>query len=264
MHQPGGRLNKVKHKIRLKRLSIKRLQLSKLRFTMTPPVWKMIYLARRNPQLAAADFPQAWREHSALGRSCSNVQTRVRSVAQCVRLLDAHWPATLHHGYDGVNLLHLSDRASADAIWHDRQTLAVMRPDEPRVFDRYVRDCALVAREQRLLAPPPADSGQANAVLLAFLKRRPGIDPAAWQHTLSQPTRPWPELGASAINWVEPERPPGYDYDAILEYWFSDAEQLTQALANAAATQPWLAQRQTDCDLAASVLIPTYISHRRP
>jgi hypothetical protein len=30
--------------------------------------WKMIYLARRNPSLAPEQFPQAWREHSALGR----------------------------------------------------------------------------------------------------------------------------------------------------------------------------------------------------
>ena len=29
--------------------------------------WKMIYLARRNPALAPEQFPQAWREHSALG-----------------------------------------------------------------------------------------------------------------------------------------------------------------------------------------------------
>lgn len=28
--------------------------------------WKMIYLARRNPALAPEQFPQAWREHSAL------------------------------------------------------------------------------------------------------------------------------------------------------------------------------------------------------
>ena len=39
--------------------------------------WKMIYLARRNPALMAEDFPQAWREHSALGRQCVNVADRV-------------------------------------------------------------------------------------------------------------------------------------------------------------------------------------------
>ena len=35
--------------------------------------WKMIYLARRNPALAPEQFPQAWREHSALGAGCTEL-----------------------------------------------------------------------------------------------------------------------------------------------------------------------------------------------
>ena len=44
--------------------------------------WKMIYLARRNPALTAEQFPQAWREHSALGAGCTNVREKVLSVAE--------------------------------------------------------------------------------------------------------------------------------------------------------------------------------------
>ena len=83
---------------------------------MQNSTWKMIYLARRNPQLAAADFAQAWREHSALGRQCVNVQERVRGVTQCVRIFDGTWPEDASMDYDGVNLLLLRDRSSADAI----------------------------------------------------------------------------------------------------------------------------------------------------
>ena len=50
--------------------------------------WKMIYLALRNPALAPEDFPQAWREHSALGAGCTNVRDKVKSVRQCSRDLD--------------------------------------------------------------------------------------------------------------------------------------------------------------------------------
>jgi hypothetical protein len=42
-------------------------------------VWKMIYLARRNPALRPEEFAQAWREHSALGRQCRNVGQRVKA-----------------------------------------------------------------------------------------------------------------------------------------------------------------------------------------
>ena len=220
--------------------------------------WKMIYLARRNPQLAAEDFAQAWREHSALGRQCRNVQDRVRSVTQCVRSL-ALEPATASLDYDGVNLLALRDRDCADAIWTDPETLAIMRPDELRVFDRHVRDCALVAQEQVLVDGPAG-----AAVLLAFLKRRQTVAAADFARALCLHSRPWAGVQKSVINWVEPQRPPGYDYDAVAEWWFRDEAHMAQTLAGTRprATLPVL--YETVCNLRASVLMPTRVSHRRP
>ena len=149
--------------------------------------WKMIYLARRNPRLAPEEFPQAWREHSALGRQCRNVQERVLGVTQCVRLLATDLPPDASTAYDGVNLLRLRDRESADAIWTDPETLAIMRPDELRVFDRHVRDCALVAQEQVLVDGPAG-----AAVLLAFSRALHGYPAARQAMTLqyASPARP--------------------------------------------------------------------------
>ena len=105
---------------------------------------KMIYLARRNPALAPEDFAQAWREHSALGAGCSNVRDKVLSVSQCSRVLTLPGLAGAADDYDGVNLLLMRDLQSAADIWNDAQTLATMRPDEPRVFSTYVRNFTLV------------------------------------------------------------------------------------------------------------------------
>lgn len=224
------------------------------------PRWKMIYLARRNPQLAAEDFAQAWREHSALGRQCRNVQERVTGVTQCVRVLDGQWPADASTGFDGVNLLRLRDRESADAIWSDPETLAVMRPDEPRVFDRYVRDCALVAQERMLAAGPEGD-----AVLLVGLRRRPGVEPADFARALALNPPGWPGQGRVVLNLVQPQRPPGYDFDAIVECWFSDAEAMARALAAAPSLRRQLpVLYETVCSAHASVFLPTRVSHRRP
>lgn len=221
--------------------------------------WKMIYLARRNPRLAAEDFAQAWREHSALGRQCRNVQDRVRSVTQCVRLLDAHWPSDADARYDGVNLLRLRDRESADAIWSDPETLAIMRPDEPRVFDRYVRDCALVAREQTVHAGAAGD-----AVLVAFLKRRPAVADADFAQALRLCAPGWAGSGRAVLNLVEPQRPAGYDYDAVVEWWFRDAAQMGTSLAGRPVSAALPVLCQTVCDYRASVFMPTRVSHRRP
>lgn len=226
--------------------------------TMHTSDCKMIYLARRNPALAPEAFPQAWREHSALGRQCKNVQDRVRSVTQCVRLLAPQLEG-VSNGYDGVNLLGLRDRASADAIWTDPETLAIMRPDEPRVFDRYVRDFTLVAQEQVLAAEPPSD-----AVLVGFLKRNGHTDASTLEDALTQLSRPWTEVRRCVLNRVEPQRPPGYDFDAIVEWWFDDADQLIQALSQTPLPAT-LARPLADLiDPVASVFMATRVSHRRP
>ena len=232
---------------------------------MQNSTWKMIYLARRNPQLAAADFAQAWREHSALGRQCVNVQERVRGVTQCVRIFDGTWPEDASVDYDGVNLLLLRDRSSADAIWTDKETLAIMRPDEPRVFDRYVREFTLVAREHVLLQHAP-QGGAGNAVLVAFVRRAPTTGPDEFQSTLSQallaPT--WHNVRCVTVNWVEPERPAGYDFDAIVEWWFADADTMATQLAGYALHSQLPPAWGQACDRSATVWMPTQVSHRRP
>lgn len=218
---------------------------------------KLIYLARRNPALAPEDFPQAWREHSALGRQCRNVQDRVLGVTQCVRMLNRLAPDA-STDYDGLNLLALRDRASADAIWTDPETLAIMRPDEPRVFDRYVRECTLVARERVLQHGPAGD-----ALLVAFLKRREGVASADFERALGMHPRPWPAVCRSVLNLVEPQRPAGYDYDAIIEWWFLDQQHMSRAIAGRGLAAALPVLHQTVCQLTASVFMPCRVSHRR-
>lgn len=219
--------------------------------------WKMIYLARRNPALSAEAFAQAWREHSALGRQCRNVQDKVLGVTQCARLLD-RLPVGASAQYDGVNLLRLRDRHAADSIWNDPETLAIMRPDEPRVFDRHVRDFTLVAREHVLREGLTGD-----ALLVGFLRRLPRVDPADFARALTQAGTPWPATGRLVLNLVEPQRPPGYDFDAIVEWWFEDAAALRGALGVTDLRQALPLLLQVVCDARASVFMATAVTHRR-
>lgn len=218
----------------------------------------MIYLARRNPRLAAEDFVQAWREHSALGRQCRNVQDRVIGVTQCARLLD-RVPEGASTDYDGVNLLRLRDRQSADDIWNDPETLAIMRPDEPRVFDRYVRDFTLVAREQVLEDRPPG-----NALVVAFLRRLDRVSPEDFERALRQAGAPWRTVRRVVLNLVEPQRPPGYDFDAIVEWWFDDDDALRKVLDGRELVHAIPVLVHTVCEPGASVFMATRVTHRRP
>lgn len=221
--------------------------------------WKMIYLARRNPALDADEFAEAWRGHSSLGRQCRNVQDKVLGVTQCSRLL-RQLPAGCSVDFDGVNLLRLRDRAAADDIWSDPETLAIMRPDEPRVFDRYVREFTLVAHEQVLHEGPAGD-----AVLVAFLHRPPSHTSADCCQALPAPLlAAWPQAGRVVLNAVEPARPPGYDFDAIAEWWFSNADALREALAQRPLADVCATALDARCTAAASVFMATAVTHRRP
>jgi hypothetical protein len=233
---------------------------------MTVPVWKMIYLARRNPQLSAEAFPQAWREHSALGRQCRNVGERVISVMQCSRVLDPTVLVGAALDYDGVNLLHLRDRESAAAIWNDAETLAIMRPDEPRVFSTYVRDFSLVCREQVLRDGPRGAIG-----LIGFLRRRAELSIAgfqqAWHGAVAVSlVTPGPLRQATRIvnNDVVDLPPPGYAYDAIVECWFESMAALEQAFDPRDLRAQLPPAMSALLDLPGSVFMLTRVTHSRP
>lgn len=221
------------------------------------PVWKMIYLARRNPELAAADFPQAWREHSALGRQCRNVAQRVQAVAQCSRVLEAQASA-FTQAYDGVNLMVLADRESGLAIWSDPDTLAVMRPDEPRVFADYVRNFSMLCREQVLFSevPEPALAKMGDTLLIGFLQLQ-----HEWQRAAAGPEElpaAWLAGGLAharrvVCNLVDEPPPAGYGYRCIVEWWFED---VAQALAAAEGVK--------SAAFGGCVFMLTQVTHSRP
>ena len=256
--------------------------------TTTQPRWKMIYLAKRNPALAADDFAQAWREHAALGKQCTNVRDKVLGVQQCTRLRsDGAEDAKLHGAstdYDGVNLLQLRDLDVATDIWNDPETLAIMRPDEPRVFSTYVRDFTLVCSEQVL-----RDAPACPVAVFGFLRRNPSVSKNAFDAAWSDgPKEAW--LSAAALdkarrvvhNHVVQTPPEGYEFDGIAEWWFDSADAARAAFADSRSAAPTTAGavdmrskvRDLRCqlpapysvlvDLKQSVFMFTQVTHQRP
>lgn len=233
--------------------------------------YKMIYLARRNPQLAPEQFAQAWREHSALGAGCTNVRDKVRSVTQCARVLALPALAGAASDYDGVNLLAIRDLQSAADIWSDAETLAIMRPDEPRVFSAYVRDFTLVCREQVLRDKVANGAGvRGSCCVTGFLRRRASLTPAQFTSAWHAPDGS--QLDAPALqdalrivhNDVLQTPPPGYDFDGIAEWWFASPAAARMAFSGA-DLQAQLPRALDDiADLGRSVFMFTEVTHSRP
>lgn len=227
--------------------------------------WKMIYLARRNPALAPEQFAQAWREHSALGAGCTNVRDKVRSVTQCSRVLDAPPLPGASSDYDGVNLLLLRDLQAATDIWNDAETLAIMRPDEPRVFSTYVREFTLVCHERVL-----RDAPRGACCVVGFLRRRAGSTREQFQRAwalAAQRELEAPALAAAVRvvhNDVHLDPPPGYDYDGIAEWWFESADAARRAFGADDLRRALPAGLAEAAALERSVFMFTRVTHSRP
>jgi hypothetical protein len=224
----------------------------------------MIYLARRNPALAPEQFPQAWREHSSLGAGCTNVRDKIVSVAQCSRILEGAALPGAADGYDGVNLLVLRDLQAASDIWNDAETLAIMRPDEPRVFSTYVRDFTLVCEEQ-----PLRDVPRGTTCLVGFLRRSVAVATVDWQQGMA--------LAAASLtsgvfaaarrvvhNAVHLPPPPGYEYDSIVEWWFDSPDAVRTAFGGRDVRESLAGSVASVADLAGSVFLFTRVTHSRP
>lgn len=228
--------------------------------------FKMIYLAQRNPALQPEQFAPAWREHSALGAGCANVRERVLGVLQCSRVLGGAPIRGTSTGHDGVNLLRLRDQAAAAAIWSDPETLAVMRPDEPRLFARYVREVALVCREHAL-----RDAPRGQVCLVGFLRRREGSDAAGFARAWTD-ADPAEWLGAGPFagcvrvvdNEVVEPPPPAVDFDRVCEWWYADAG-AARAAFGANELRALLPRALSALvDLQRSVFVFTQVTHHRP
>lgn len=226
--------------------------------------YKMIYLAQRNPGLTEEQFPQAWREHSALGRQCPNVQGKITAVTQCSRVLgEPQLPGT-SADYDGVNIMVLRDLQAARDIWDDDDVRTVMRPDELRVFADHVVHFTLVAEEQEIKSDP-----QGNFALIGF-HARPEALPANlfvqdWlallRKQLLQEAGKNP-VGRCVANAVILPPPPGYEFDLITEFWFNRLEDMA-AMTDSPAAQVLLRGPHPDGRIA-SITVAIQVTHRRP
>ena len=189
------------------------------------------------------------------------VQDKVLGVKQCTSVLSLGLATSLsgiHADADGVNLLHIRDLQVASDIWHDPETQAIMKPDELRVFDRYVRDFTLVAEEKVLV-----DRAAGQAVLVGFLKQVPKGHESNLRQALSDFSN-WNDGQRLVLNWVQEGQPEGYEYDAIVEWWFEDAQQLLARLSPTAVQIQLQNALGHLCQLQTSVFMATQVTHQRP
>ena len=101
-------------------------------------------------------------------------------------------------------------------------------------------------------------------MLVAFVRRQAAATPVDFQQALAQSAFAWADARCVVLNTVEAARPPGYDFDAIVEWWFASADTLRLALQTQPLQAVAAAHLQAVCEMQDTVFMATGVSHRRP
>src|SRR6266852_450544 len=133
--------------------------------------FKITYLARRNPKIAAADFSEAWRSHSRLASTLVNTLGKhFTSVRQCIKVYDADVPPEYVNPHDGCALLTMKSWDDLLKARYHADSLKTMRDDEPRVFADYVENFTMAAEETSYM-----EKREGSSALLHFVPRLDGV-----------------------------------------------------------------------------------------
>jgi hypothetical protein len=196
--------------------------------------FKIIYLAKRNPKIAPADFPEMWRSHSRLASTLVNTMGQhFARVRQCIKIYDAKVPPEYVNEHDGSAVLTMKSWDGLLKARYHKDAVTTMRDDEPRVFADYVENYTMAAEES-----PIADRREGTTALLHFVMRRPEVDPwkffTAWNtdyvgRIMDLDIFKNETVSSFAVNRTINTPSPAYNYAGISELWFDDEEKALAA-----------------------------------
>lgn len=189
------------------------------------PGFKLMYLARRNPNISEADFPEAWRSHSRLASTFGDsLGTHFLTVRQCVKAYDLDAPAAYRNAYDGCALLQMKSWQDLETARSHPRALMELKQDEERVFADYVDQWTMAAEEIPLSGDPDGEH-----VLLLFMTPASGHDMASFTaglERLGQELVVSPAAGKARGIMIDRVVEPAaaYGFGAVVEIWFDLAE----------------------------------------
>lgn len=202
-------------------------------------MYKLIYLARRGPNVSRADWPEVWRSHARFATQFARLKGGLKYGRYCNRIDGpeggAHpaWLSGVSTEHDGVAMMcseHIEAMQGGAFTTAER---ALIQQDELRVFDRLTPDFSYYCTET-----PVRDGEMSQVGLFRFMHRLPDVPRLALkEHLLGEHARIVEQaIGsrASVVRYTHNlplHRPlPLYPFDAISECWFTSMEEAVRAM----------------------------------
>jgi hypothetical protein len=233
--------------------------------------YKLIYLARRNPQIPPEDWPRAWRSHAVFASQFPVIGARISSLFYCSRI---HEPALdgarvdppgASRDYDGAAIVASPSPEGLGGELKPEDRARIFE-DERRVFADLTPTFSFHCQETLVRGGP-----QGAAAVVRFLARKPGTSEGdfldRWGGRHAEVAAAAADAAGAVTRYVQnrlrEEPPPGYPFDGIEETWFRTAEDATRVLQNAAFASV-TADLAEFCDMDRSVTLLTHVIHRWP
>jgi hypothetical protein len=229
-------------------------------------MYKLIYLARRNPSCSRADWPEHWRSHATFASQFAFIVTDIAYSCYCNRVDQPMLEGKpvdvpgLSQDHDGV-AVGVSPRVETlKGGGFSKEERALIDQDELRVFDMLTPEFSYYCTETVLKEGKYGLYG-----LIRFLARKPGVSPEAFRQWFEGDYADFARAAMNdtvvryALDIPTHDPLPLFPFDAITDCWFDCEDDAVRAALNPAVPGA-LAEM---CDMASSVTMLTHAYRRR-
>jgi EthD domain-containing protein len=235
-------------------------------------MYKLIYLARRNPTVSRQDWPRSWRSHAKFAGRFPGLPAAIRYSRYCNRI-DAAPPCEqdidlvpLSTDFDGVAIACSDNLELLQGGAFTTEQFASILDDERRVFDRPTAESSFYCVES-----PMRDGPIGEAVLFMFLARQPAVSRMAFKDWLlaqhANVARHLAERQSAVTRYtcnlplhVPPASLP---FDVVIECWYDSLEAALQSEQDA-RLMPGLEDIGRCCDTRRSIAVLADVCNRWP
>jgi hypothetical protein len=230
-------------------------------------MYKLIYLARRNPTVSREDWPETWRSHASFANQFAFVANDISYSCYCNRIddpvLDGR-PVDLpcmSKDHDGVALGVSATVETLQGGGFSQEERALIDRDELRVFDMLTPNFSFYCTETVLKEGKYGEYG-----VFQFLARKPGLSPeefaarfAAYSSVAGAAVEALGTVTRYAHNHPIHDPLPLFPFDGIVDCWFASEEDALRTML-----VPGFVEKLDEfCDMGRSVTLLTHAFRRR-
>jgi hypothetical protein len=232
-------------------------------------MYKLLYLASRNPAVSIEDWPRTWRSHAVYVSQFPAMETELCSLFYCCRIVGpalegepVHLP-TVSSGHEGVAVVTSPKLSNLTESLVSPEDQLKVEADELRVFGQRVHGNIAFTCTESLVRP----GTQGKAAVFRFLKAKDGVSRSEFNRAWEEHSRTERQIlsrvngaGLAARNELVRDPPAALPFDGIAETWFATSDDAVRSLID--GSQNEIVDSLAEfCDVDRTITMLTRVCH---